>query len=313
MKTFVACFLFSVCCLTSYAQSYVPFPTTNAVWNDAYGFNGGSFSYLGSKYDFIDGDTVINNLQYHKVYSQAGTYYSPWLLGSFPPPAVFLVSTFTGIGTYNGAIREDSNKHIYYFPTSQNPPAHEYLLYDFNLQVGDTLSDTLYNVQQGSSYVVDSIDSIFDGFIYRKRYYLNTQANLIEGIGSSRGLTQGLDPFFEDWATLLCFSDTISKYTDPLFNLCSLLSINDNNATIKNLITIFPNPTSGFLNLKLEDVNSFPLELMMMDMQGKLILQKSITYNDDLSFDMKAFSKGEYFIAVRNKKSILFHEIIFKQ
>ena len=44
-------------------------------------------------------------------------------------------------GLYKGALREGKNRDIYYIP---NGSAHEYLLYNFNANVGDTLSNLWY-------------------------------------------------------------------------------------------------------------------------------------------------------------------------
>ncbi len=315
MKTFIFFLLFSVCCSNSIAQNYVPFPTSNAVWYETWGEISSGNGSMQTLYNFIDGDTIINNLLYHKIYTASGWYQSPWAFG-FPPPFI-LPSVFNYTGFYTGAIREDSSKHVFYWPLFQNPPIHEYLLYDFNLIVGDTLSDSLYNIQEPFVFhTVYSIDSIFDGFIYRKRYVLNSPSYktfLIEGIGSTRGLIQSINPFFEGWASLLCFSeDTIPKYSDLNFNLCSLTAIEENNNR-KNSFTLSPNPTTKILNLKSEQPILFPVELFVMDMQGRLKTQKIIYSNDDLSLNVKAFANGVYLLAIKNKESVLYRGMFSKQ
>ena len=318
MKTFICCLFFPFYYSISYAQNYIPFPTANAIWYESYGWNGGTFSYLGVEYKYLNGDTTINSLLYHKIYSEGGIIYNPWPLG-FPPPPPFIVPpVFAGSGGYNGAIREDSSKHVFFFPANQNPPIHEYLLYDFNLHVGDTLSDTLYNIQNPFvKIVVNSIDSIFDGFVFRKTYNLNSSiyyASIIEGIGNTRGLTYSLLPFFEDWAGLICFSENnIPKFNNLDYNFCSLTGIGEINPTDKTLFNLSPNPTTEILNIKSKQPILFPLQLFVMDMQGKLITQKIIYNNDDLSLNVKTLENGAYLIAIKNKECVLFHGIFSKQ
>src|SRR6186713_350232 len=105
--TFLLACLHAACC---FAQQYVPFPTANAVWRE----NGVNFSSgVPGTYDryfyqiFITQDTVINGFTYHGL-SMNGTgqayinYQGPYVTG---PPGTIC----------NGAIREDSSKHIFYF------------------------------------------------------------------------------------------------------------------------------------------------------------------------------------------------------
>ena len=68
----------------------------------------------------------------------------------------------------------------------------------------------------------------------------------------------------------------------------------------QSLFTLSPNPTSEILNLKSEQLILFPLAILIMDMQGKLITQKIIHNNDDLSLNVKSFVNGEYLIAIKN-------------
>ncbi len=305
MKTFICCLLFSVCCSISNAQNYVPFPTATAVWRGQRADWSGGLGITGDWWEFnqsISGDTIINGIVYHKIEETSNhDVYSLM-------PFYLLSSTFFGT-YYTGAFREDSTKKIFYFRNGAN---NEDLLYDFNLTVGDSFQTAL---TQGGYLHVVSIDSFFDGSIFRKKFNLDNQLQnpyLIEGIGSNFGFNDLIGWRAEQASTLYCFRENnIIKYTDSTNN-CSLVSVEEIQSS-KSLFNLSPNPTSEILNLKSEQPILFPLELLLMDMQGKLILQKTILNNDDLSLNVKSFSNGEYLIAIKNKERILFHGIFSKQ
>ncbi len=56
-------------------------------------------------------------------------------------------------GTYKGALREGTNANIYYVP---NNSTHEYLLYAFNAQVGDSLDNLWFGANENENYFVSS-------------------------------------------------------------------------------------------------------------------------------------------------------------
>jgi hypothetical protein len=68
-------------------------------------------------------------------------------------------------------------------------------------------------------------------------------------------------------------------------------------------LSIFPNPTSDYLTLKVEDYNNEALSYSLLDEQGKLVLNEQIT-NQDTQLAMSTLARGAYFINVlqANKK-----------
>ncbi len=308
MKTFFTCILFSVYCSISVAQNYVPFSTSNAVWRgQRSGINGGNLEWIQLEYNqAITGDTMINGIVYHQLKETSIEY-----LYNLNPH--YLIS-ITPYGTYYiGAFREDSLKRIYYLQTGST---NEVVLYDFNLTVGDTLLSSLAQV----NLIVTEIDSFFDGAIFRKKYYFDVDTLfstppigfLIEGVGANTGFNFWLPQYFEDDGLLYCFRENnIIKYTDSTNN-CSLVNIKENQFP-QSSFTLSPNPTTEILNLKSEKSILFPLKLFVMDMQGKLITQKIIHNNDDLSLNVKSFANGTYLLTIKNKESVLFRGIFAKQ
>ena len=68
-------------------------------------------------------------------------------------------------------------------------------------------------------------------------------------------------------------------------------------------LSVFPNPTSDYLTLKVEDYNNEALSYSLLDEQGKLVLNEQIT-NQDTQVAMSTLARGAYFINLlqANKK-----------
>ncbi|MEQ8909500.1 MAG: hypothetical protein RIC95_09935 [Vicingaceae bacterium] len=162
---------------TAFAQTnlYHSFPDSNVVWN--FNLQHYCFSIGGANEDYsitITGDTMISNQTYQKVET-------PYVQSN--------VSGNCNVYTsgYKGAIREDIGaKKVYFMPPNQNV---EELLYDFSLQVGDSLKGYL---EGGQNPTIVAIDSVLVGNSYRKRWMIDTNkfypTYIIEGIGSTFGL-----------------------------------------------------------------------------------------------------------------------------
>ena len=68
-------------------------------------------------------------------------------------------------------------------------------------------------------------------------------------------------------------------------------------------LSVFPNPTSDFLTLKVQDYNNEALSYNLLDEQGKLVLNEQII-TQDTQLAMSTLARGAYFINVlqENKK-----------
>lgn len=116
---------------------------------------------------YIDGDTLIINKWYYKLY----------LLGrdSIVCPDTTKIKNYT---RFFMAIREDYSKRIYYYHAYGNT---ERLLWDFNIEMGDTIR---------KNCVIEKIDTIWLGTMPLKRFYCSCSDNniIIEGVGANTGL-----------------------------------------------------------------------------------------------------------------------------
>lgn len=70
------------------------------------------------------------------------------------------------------------------------------------------------------------------------------------------------------------------------------------------LISVYPNPTDAYLNLKIENRPFDPLYFLLSDMTGKQLMSQSINQNSTL-IDLKPLSAGNYLLTVYNEKQTL--------
>lgn len=135
------------------------FPTENAVWKNYCHFEG---FYSNSIQEFV-GDSLHNGLNYQKI-SSSNNFFN----------------------TDNSGLTRVDNNRVYFIPKDS---INEILLYDFNLELGDTFQINSYFQVTNTNYVtVVGVDSImtFDG-VHRKVFYLSEGTNWIEGIGAEYG------------------------------------------------------------------------------------------------------------------------------
>lgn len=287
MKKFSLIFILLWQCIIADAQTsvYHEFPDSNATWNVfwsswGYGLQTGNYVYTFSN------DTIINGLTYHKI------------------------------NGYAAAIREDLiQKKVYVIPLFDSVPQ---LLYDFNLNVGDTLKGYLGISSTSYGDTVTTIDSILINSNYRKRWTIHADARItfgnkyyiIEGIGSSKGLLQQYQDFESD-SNLECFSQnnqTIYPSADSIMNCASLTSISDKRGIEK--LYIFPNPTNGKFQVKLLGIIGNILEIT--DVLGNVIMKLGIK-NDTIEIDLLSQPEGVYFVRVSNSSGNFAMKKIVKQ
>ena len=165
-----------------HAQTYVPFISTadsSDTWMDVNSCQDFQcFTSYTSRYT-IDGDTTIGAYQYAKLYLkqkvEQGTVQSQWCDESI-----------NYYESFYGAIRE-SGKKVYFSYPSLNPI--EFLVYDFNLSIGDTIPSPDGDLTANpSERIISSIDSVLVFGSYRKRFVINNYKYVVEGIGASTGL-----------------------------------------------------------------------------------------------------------------------------
>jgi hypothetical protein len=286
--TFVFLLFYSL----SNAQQASRFPIkTSSVWriNYEYSCMDVAFSHVNAdeeyKY-FIDGDSIIGIRTYFKLYKTG---------------ILFLDSPFRIEHKYIGAIRDSADKYFFI----KKDDASEALLYDFSLNIGDSV----YVKDYGMKYPIDIMDTLENG---RKRFILNIitvncgSANtIIEGIGWLGGLLEGNSCSGHPGVRgsyLVCYSeDGETVYTtdhtrcgDPV--LCSTDITSDKHQVIfkKPEIIILPD---GFLRVNISDLTGGLYDLEIYNIMGVKIYHHKSKLNELIN--IREWESGTYILRVR--------------
>lgn len=242
---------------------------------------------------YLNGDSVVDGYTYKKVFIRGEHEYS-WQ-GPWPPPPDYC----NGSSFYNyffRLVRQDGLKM--YIREGFN----DYLLYDFDLSVGDTLPDTYFLMED--DIVVTSIDSILVGESYRKIFNLVNSSypyplELIEGIGFNQGFLE----YVPDWypAQLICFALDGTTYYPGYGEPCDL-TVNINKPEILDAgLKIFPNPSAGNILVKFNSGSKMMVNIKVSDISGRNLKDEKWVIDQGVnvkSFDLSSFDKGVYFISL---------------
>jgi hypothetical protein len=288
--------------LSAQQYSYIKFPDDNEVWVQQLHFVD---SVANLNVIVTNEDTIIHEQTYKKVF----------VFNS----SVFLPST----ATFLGGIREDSLKRVFYIgksilykmPAAGNDSA-EILLYNFSVNVGDTLQVEDYPNLIDDSLVVRSIDTIILGNQTRRLIKIGlpiadfpeerfNYVTWLEGVGK-------LNNFYCDYGGLLSgnldriqidlsrFSlhflthggDTI--YTSPYNSRCyGYVGLFKPEVGIINS-TIFPNPTTNQFTISV--TTSTIKTVKIYNLTGQLVLEQKLsnTNQNQVSIDASFLKTGLY-------------------
>ncbi|NJK84670.1 MAG: T9SS type A sorting domain-containing protein [Bacteroidales bacterium] len=232
---------------------------------------------------FVNGDTVIGERTYFKLYKSGNLY--------LPEPVPYS-------DKYLGAIRDTANKFFYVAKNLET----EVMLYDFNLNVGDFLWGS-YDYMQ-----ISEIDTLNDG---RKIFsapmiqvHCGSSDTFIEGIGWLAGLLEGnscyYHPGIRGWV-LMCYSEdgeTVYKSRtgkDRNIDCFHISSIQDHKTsmlkvTVRNneLTIYFPEKiTSGYLEV--------------IQLTGQVIFRSPVNNQDFSIFSINELKPGTYLVMLKSE------------
>ncbi len=291
------------------AQAYIPFPDSNAMWTDRiYDPSCGITPLCSINQYRISGDTVINAISY-KTLTKSG----------------YLVSQnnqYTFYSEYAGGFRQEiTNKRVFYFPP-YGYIQKDTLLYDFNLNVGDSLPQTYLYPGNLCDAIVDIIDSVAIGTSYHKRFHISTvgsppwgQTWLIEGIGCTHGLLGGFCFGWEGSQDLTCFTqgDTINYpgYSSDCDIITSVSYLRNN----PEAIVLSPNPANNMLSITFP-INFHYAEIEIYDNFGlKFYCYSGEIINGNFLVPVLSWAEGIYILKVKTftetmifKKFIVIHK-----
>lgn len=292
-------FFLMLCHANAQTNVYHPFPDSAANWNFTvqnvcWGVTGNSLYQHQMSYVFGP-DTVINLTAYHSLYIPA--YIVNAGPHCFNPPA----GNYILPGKYAGAIRNDHAARKTYIIPEQTSV--EQLLYDFNWQVGDTITGYLNHTITAFEDTVISIDSVLVGSTYRKRWFIDPwyQVYLIEGIGSTYGLINPVPAGLSDNDdyVLNCFSQNNVPLYPSGTSGCPVLTDIEDPADRNTELFVYPNPAVKQLFLQLPTgCRQQHLEVSVFSMDGKRCSQQSLKADQEatVEIELPALKNGLYLI-----------------
>lgn len=245
-------------------------------------------TYSTSFYRF-NNDTIIDDNLYQMVFISEDEFQEEWFFfGSF--------------------IREE-NKKVYY----REYFGEEGLIYDFNLQLGDTVVVDNPIAASEVTLVLSEVDSVetLDG--YRERWKLTNDDFLIpeywiKGIGSTAGVLNSSTEIFGGLCgsyILLCQEENKNTiYLNPDYEHCYYTLLDDDNKLFAKEETykIIYRPLIQKVKLVFDQAEM--RTVFISDMQGRLINKATTTQiNVELSF--KGKNKGLYVVSVLQKNGEL--------
>lgn len=293
MQKFLLCiFLFISLFTNAQTSVYHTFPGVNAFWNFSesyYCWTGIPGSVSKSYSITIANDTVIGSQNYRKLFT-------PFL----KTDSTGCSGAYITYNIYKGCIREDTSaKKVFYV---QPLLSTEELLYDFNLQVGDTILGVLeaMGFEKDTVISIDSVLTAGTGGSWHKRWFINSGYNIyfIEGIGSTYGLIEYSPGNCPDAMErdILCMNG--SSFIYPNITDCDAIT-SVNYIPEENSLHIFPNPSAGSFTIKFE--NTSFAEIILCDILGNNILQQSI--HGQSTYVLQELNSGIYILSLVDKEN----------
>ncbi len=284
---------------------YHPFPDSGAVWNC---FATGPCFILPVFYSYsfvLDGDTIIGQYTYHKLSIPYDTSWSP---ETNCPPFFFPIG-------YIGGIRQDTvSRKVFFIDFSHSA---EELLYDFTLQVGDSVKGLLASFPCA---IVSEIDSVLcsDGWRKRWKYDSGNFTEAIEGIGTMNGLIETVCIILGGHgSTVQCFSQNGQTiYPDSSYHcniIDGVIEFQSSTAGSDFQIQIIPNPASSELTISSKQYAIDQIEIY--NILGEQIYSAVVANRQPLTvlpitIGSELFPSGIYFVKAVAGEKVLFSKVV---
>jgi len=281
----IRCILFFLIAifLSPHTSGVFSFPSTNANWVYQY-FN--EFQQPGPFTSYtINGDTVIANRNYKRISGCAYLF-----------------------GICNSGCIRDSNNVVYFIPDTCST---EYVLYDFNLNIGDTLFHPYDENLTGHNFIIVwDVDFVTASDGIHRRFLLSSQTVWIEGIGSESYL------FMPSWESFgLSGNDRLQcMATDSgdWYGSSSCIASIYNPIDLKNSVLIYPNPFSSSAKLEFKCLIQNG-ELILFNSFGEMVRKEYISSTTSYLLERKSLLNGFYFLQLKSETGILQKKIMIEK
>lgn len=277
----------------AYAQNYLQ---PGSQWRiNATGLSMSAPCYFMEQYVCeIAGDSTIGAQTYKKIICHGLKTEGP----TMPDPNSNCAPPTTFSRLY-ALVRQEGLK-LYIYDNSE-----EILLYDFDLQVGDTLPLSYNNYD--NQVTIDSITTLQIGNEVRNVFHFTQQNQsyqinkLIEGVGHNWGFIGTMQPFEFFETSLECYAINDTAYYPSLNAPCGLdVGLPEQPEAV--LLTAYPNPVETIVRIEtgsMESINTWHV----FDVYGsKCSIDNHSIESGVLNLDLSSLHPGVYFIRITDKK-----------
>ena len=254
--------VFLITTLTLTAQSYLPMAVDSSYWLLSDNYNCRNFGLISDERRvdyYLYGDTTISSINYKKVYRRTG--YKSFCGDTIPP-------SYSPFQLY-GVMRDDTlNKKVYAI-LFQNlngtscPINQEFMLYDFDLQVGDSIKTNDWCILSVDEEIISTNHTTTFSISNVKNFQLGNILNglyLYEGIGSFLGLYEMI------WISVSGVQQVLVDYCR---GSCDLITTIDEKNKLQEQVSVYPNPSINYFVIK--NTMEIPLEYVVYSIDGKQI------------------------------------------
>ncbi|MFT4526851.1 MAG: hypothetical protein ACI85F_003031 [Bacteroidia bacterium] len=286
-----ALFLFLTICFSCSvsAQTWAPFPLDEtSEWRVENTWLTGEECVITEHYNYyVSGQQTHEGNEYHEI-SYDGIRWSQAAMPPDPPCITWPPIPISGV---RGLLRAEEGK-IYQASTNG-----EFVLYDFTMEVGDTVQG--FN----TTFRVDSIDQLLVNDDPCKRFWVvegiwqgfsDQPIWIVENVGHQHGLFESMYQF--ENSSNLCYRENGTPLVyNPFSQACSITSIEDEQI---DKMLVSPNPTTGIFRIETPQKSTYRI----YDLFGRMIKQGQTTGASEI--DLSSAPSGIYLISVENEKGV---------
>lgn len=264
----------------------------------------------------MQGDTMLQGNFYKKLY-QHTLRLNEFSTAIAYPKQILNTSLYA-------LIREDTlARKVYFLPLQDTIffcQSTEHLLYDFSLQVGDTLNACVVkNLYEPSLTYIPRIDSIRQEIyfgqegraFYTKGFFVNEgllaegTGKLLEGFGyEAHGLID-----FGRMGPLVRFV----FFCEGSFMDCGFVSATQEHPELpQSAVTISPNPTGDIVTIQITPAfqNETELDVSFFNTTGRIVCQVSGSATEMLEVDVSSLPDGIYFLKTNGERMNIIRKIL---
>ena len=283
----------------AYGQTYVPLKTSSASWNTRLWSIWPGGESINTKGYRIAADTIIGGNMYQAL-------------------SEFNIGTGVDVGIV-GAIREDSLRRVWLRSNNSqiecsagSSDTSDLLLWSFNNHgIGDSIEVINY-VGWGDRWaVVQHIDSILIGGVYRLKYDVNYVGSAvpndpdywISGIGPANGLMSAHLEVLECLPDITCYEDDSVNWLNPIMDSCYYHSVGIDEYADASVL-IYPNPVRTEFRVQ-SDIKFTACYLY--NMAGMLVRHQQRSFS---AVSVENLKPGMYIIELVNKRLTMRKKLI---